>query len=1664
MSGGGGDDKKTPAPEPRREPDEGRAGAQPRQAQALAENTKEWAVALDAWHLGLDLTAGGPDRERTPAPVPLTPPVLPSPPARPRADVPSDGQVGLSDVPDVPDLQAPVVPTVAPAETKHADGSGARVGAPPDTVLAAPSVAPPADPVRPEQILFPPAATPEPEAPIDDLLAPAPPDDDVACPFDQAAADPVAHAWDEAVTRGLTALAQAGATGAPDAVAAVPATQWEAILRDEPLVDARELYEAALAKLAVGQRAEAATLCERALRVTPNHAPALRLLLAAASGEADAAKRERCLAGLARSIPAEAEAYRVLHEELRAAFGWGRATLVGDAGAGRDARSDACAVLTTAAGLAGKGQLARAAESLATAAALQGAGDSLVQALLAAADYLTAFVPPTPAHPVAATTPIDHPIRLLAGIYRLAHEPAHEAIARARALLAGLPPGSLRAAVARHAAWLAAAHDDHAGAAALLGLGTVGIPRSDLPLSDRLLLLSEFIAPAVTDRPADDPELPAGWADFAGGILRPEERALLCAAAAETLVELGRAAAALAVVRAGLDACPEAGFLSLAVERLALADSPARQPALALWRACDAGRSARAAELLAVDCEQRGDDAGARAARAEGAPGLASIDDRYLHEAWSAGLRHDVVAAAAAYRAAADAYQGPGAEELARAVHERASDAARAVHPSAAVAHALSLCARPAEALDHPRTLALALAESTGTPAERAALFRGAAMATRKLSPRVLEAAHLLLDAGQTREALQFLQARWTGDARQAAVWLVRRFTGPAASPEVAAPALQWLVEATPDAGARAAFIFRHAETLRGLGRESEAGELLQGIAAGSLRVDADRTSRAWLWALRDGATLDRFARDEIDAVADLDRPAAAVRALLERATIRDELLGDADGAGALVAQARDRAASAGVDDPTLQVAVLVHAGRAGDPEAAFAQIDRLAQAAASSAPRRLLHVERDLAQGGDPRAAAEALLGFPQPDPRLLADLLIRAADQHADQEDFAAATQCLQRALGFDAHNVAALLRLRRLHGLLGAHRAAALSAVALADTVGVPAHRAQALLVAAALHGEQLGEPARAEELFNAALEAQPSNEHAYRRLRALLEGRADHAALAALFGRRAGATTDFDEATTLRLARADRLVAAGDRAGSKSELREFLAEQSQHPVALSKLAELEFEDGAFAVAAEIYLRLARVETDKEVLKKIFRRLGRIYVKRLSDVKLATGAFERVIGLDPDNVEALSALSDLYGKQNDQRRAIAATERAIALETDDAKRMTLNVRLGNLCEKAGDVRQAGTILRKAVEDNPRSLQAVGELARYLERHQQAQARRVLLDTSLSLLRDDLHEHPGDLSALRTIVPLLRWRKRAAGSSAAAQLLGALTEDARERLEVAGWAVAPEKGRRLAPLANPEVDELAYPRGLPPGLRHVLRLVGPALVRIMKPDLKAFAVGKANRVPAGKGVREILDPIAADLGVRSYEVYLCTERPHVLAALAGDPAALVVGTEVAELGPVAVRFAGGCALTLLSTHFGLLLPAPGFAASGLPLLAGLIRNFMPGHVFEGLAEPEVAAAQMFTAKVLSRSLRAELSPFVAEIAAPVPGKTLTHVIEESACRIGVLASGDLATSLRVILGVRGEPLSVASFARSRLCAELFDFTLSPDFEVLVRALESVA
>lgn len=686
-----------------------------------------------------------------------------------------------------------------------------------------------------------------------------------------------------------------------------------------------------------------------------------------------------------------------------------------------------------------------------------------------------------------------------------------------------------------------------------------------------------------------------------------------------------------------------------------------------------------------------------------------------------------------------------------------------------------------------------------------------------------------------------------------------------------------------------------------------------------------------------------------------------------------------------------------------------------------------------------------------------------------LLAPLRAALARLRVEAGDGDGALESWRGALADDPGYLPAALALRRAAAGRGDLRGTVDATEREAGCLLVPAHRVRTLLLAAALAAEDADAGhERAAGLLRAALAIEPTHEGAFEQLRALLDERGDARGLAAALAARIAVAPNPFEVTSLRLARAELLeTKLGDRAGARAELESILQRQPEHPRALARLSELEWADQRWAEAAEIYVRRTLVERNPRTLREILLCLGQIHARRLPDPKRAIAAYERVLGLEADNREALEALSELHLAAGDAKLALPPTERLVALEPDPKRRTAFRVRLGDILVRTGDLRRAGVELRRAVDGRPRDVAAVSALAALLERARDGAGRRAVLDHSVGLLRHDVERGELDVDTLRGLATLLALRDRPRAASAAAQLVAALEP---------GTAEAPGRPvRHLEALRRSEVDERAFPPGLPPGIRQIMRLVGPSL-RATGPELihqlSRHGISRSDRIGRNEPPRPLFDAMAATVGAGDFDLYIKAPAgraaPVPVRVEPGSPAAVIIGAPIVDFGPAALRFAAARTLRLVATNLDLLLAVP--PEEGAALVVGIIRQFVPDYqhpdVRDVLVEPEAARA----ARLMPRRLRSQVMPFAIESAGRFDPAALHAAVRDGANAVGLLACGDLPAALTVVLataGLRASATSDASLALSPIVAHpealaLLRFAVSDDYDDLALAMES--
>jgi len=929
----------------------------------------------------------------------------------------------------------------------------------------------------------------------------------------------------------------------------------------------------------------------------------------------------------------------------------------------------------------------------------------------------------------------------------------------------------------------------------------------------------------------------------------------------------------------------------------------------------------------------------------------------------------------------------------------------------------------------HPVALGLALARGT-TVASLADRWVEAAHASA--SPRTaLEAALLLSASGEPRRALDLLLSRLPDAASSPAV-------SQAADPvaEALRGAVRRLVWAEEDPGARAAVLQR-------IGRPVEA------IPA---------------WASASGSS-DILAATTRETTRESDRLAALEEAARagQWSVVVDRLL-DASPSGA------------DADPDTSSLALDLEAAHPGPSPRAPAVLARFAESLSGAVDSREQAPSPALgfhafarATGTEPGAArmleAAAALATRLSDGRSAALFLVEAA-----QADPQSADRLLRAAVTRDPMSVPAASARRRFLVREGRLREAAEASGAEADAlVDVPLRvaalvRAAALIQAeaqasAAAAGQDRGAKLAAAVLFlRRALALAPEDKEIFGRLRDLHEETGEHTALAELLLGRLAVTSNPFETTALHLARAELFAGPlGEPARARAELSVILAREPNHARALGRLADLEESEGNYAATADLLVQRSAGERSPERLRELFLRLGRIHVQRLPDVKRAIAAFARVLQLDARNQEALDALSLLYIEQGDTKNANAMTERLLGVEESAARRVVYHLRLGQLAERAGDQLAALEHFRRAVDEAPRDIRAIVELARYLEKVHDLASRRHMLDGAAGQLRTAVLARPGFAPDREAYATVQRLRGRPAAADAALDLGVFLS--ASEGSQQAGAARTTPAVRRLTALASPALDDRLFPATVPPSVRHLFRMLAPVERPAYRPEPGRWGAERAHRVGDSRPPRDVFDRVAAELGAGPYDLYVTPSRvPPPLVALPGKPAAIVVGAALLQGGPAAVRFVAGRTLRLTSSSLDIALA--GCDAELAAWLTGVIRQFVPTYQRADVAPEQAAAATARMARQISKKARPELLPFALESSGELDVTALAAGIREGADRVGLLASGSLGASLEVIFAAAGQSPSAEALRDFAEARALVEFALSDEHDDLLQLL----
>jgi Flp pilus assembly protein TadD len=580
---------------------------------------------------------------------------------------------------------------------------------------------------------------------------------------------------------------------------------------------------------------------------------------------------------------------------------------------------------------------------------------------------------------------------------------------------------------------------------------------------------------------------------------------------------------------------------------------------------------------------------------------------------------------------------------------------------------------------------------------------------------------------------------------------------------------------------------------------------------------------------------------------------------------------------------------------------------------------------------------------------------------------------------------------------------------------------------------------------------GEHART--ALHEVLAIEPLHDDAFARMRVLLEEQGEHDHLAELVAARLAHETEPVARAWLHreLALLSRNF-LGDRDGARQHWREVLALVPGAREAITALADLAWELGDWQEAATELARRVRIETDNDVRKHIFFRLGTIYAERLPDPDMALKAFKQVLRYDPSDAGALDGIVRLGAQSGDHQIALAACERLVRAATEPEAKVPHLHRMAEIYQKSmRDPARAERAYRTALDLVPTSDVALSALVGFYEQRGDLRSTRVHLDRLAASMRARVAENPADGVAYRVIARAMAARDKAGieGSLAPARCAAELAlrcdaGDQRDRDLVA----LPLRG--LAGLGAPDADEYLYPAVVSDAVRQLFGRLGDRLAKHVGADLRRYDVGRGQRLRERESpALAAAEAVASELGVEAPVLYVSDKHARVLAIEPTEPISLILGAELAaELGEPELRFVAGRALAWART--GLAVPARMSADEFTVFLVALLRQFEPGLDVPGVDAAAVEAEAQKLRRVISGGLVQELRAFALGVTGDYldPAKLWAGIVEVGN-RGGLLASGSIEAAIHVLDPRRGERDLAAALADPEIAA-LVRFAIS--------------
>jgi tetratricopeptide (TPR) repeat protein len=685
--------------------------------------------------------------------------------------------------------------------------------------------------------------------------------------------------------------------------------------------------------------------------------------------------------------------------------------------------------------------------------------------------------------------------------------------------------------------------------------------------------------------------------------------------------------------------------------------------------------------------------------------------------------------------------------------------------------------------------------------------------------------------------------------------------------------------------------------------------------------------------------------------------------------------------------------------------------------------------------------------------------------NPAEKATLLLRALEAHVDAGDDSSALELFAEVLErWPRHPVALLSRAALLERTASANEAAE-AYEELAAICQAPRERAAQLYKAASLWLSLDDRMCQAEgrRLLEAVVDIDPAFEDSFERLRAIYLARGAKRELADLLGARIERVSDPTERFELEVMRGKMLAEVGSASEARFALSAALEANPDNPEALSAYAQVCAVDKDWDEVERTLVRLGRLVSDPMKQVDIYLRLGNLYDEHLPNLERAEQAYQQVLKLQPTNAPAREKLVGLALRAGHIERALEAQQELVNEATTTEEKCSRTVRLAEIHEAAGDVKQAEQILVKARRTWAREPDPVRALYQFYRRTGQDPAADLLLERAGAEVRRGLGagRFEGPLFAMAVAVAELKGQGDAA--TVADATLAAI-EGRPSHVDGAG------------PLAGAlELDDLLAPDAFTPAFRMLLRATGWVMDNAATFDLAGLRAKPLT--PNHAAVMEQTRAIAAGYGLPEVNVVATNALGPVCIPARAMPPTVCFGLPLVASDQTDVReFLIHRALKVVQSQTAALSrTAP---IDLWPLLAAYLKLHNPAFEATGVDPGKVQGFLARMREVAPAHIDPQLGLYAGEVIASIGNRasTLNSLSNSWGSRAALLAVGDPGTALDAVAFAHcvssGPPQQGADrvrwIGRQAEARDLVVFSLSDEYATLrsrlsLEAIESI-